>query len=73
MKIYIEVKIYVDLEIMEKTGYSEEEIKKLVMGYPFTEFVMNEYKIITIGYKEQIRVLPHFDIYNNLILNVSYF
>ena len=69
----LEIKFHIDREVLENLEYTETEIKEIIMRYPFSEFTMNEFKILTLDYKEQIKVLPYFDIFNTLIISVSYF
>ena len=72
-EILMDLKINIDPEIRDQTGYTEKEIRDIIMRYPFSNFKINEFLVIDLADKEQIRVLPYFNIYNNLILQVSLF
>lgn len=73
MKTNIEVRIYVDLDVILETIYSEAEIKRRVMEENFNDFTFNEMNILKLADGTEVRVFPHFNIYNDLILTVSYF
>ena len=72
MKTNIELRIDVDMEVIEETGYSIEEIKAVTLRTPFTNFTINDYTIITLDNKEQIRLLPYFTAFNTMVISVSY-
>ena len=46
---------------------------KLIITPSINDFVFNEMNIIKLADGTEVNVFPHFDIYNNLILTVSYF
>ena len=73
MKTNIEVKIYIDLDVLLETDYSEAEIKRRVMEENFNDFTFNEMNILKLADGTEVRVFPHFNIYNDLLINVSYF
>ena len=73
MKTNIEVRIYVDLDVILETIYSEAEIKRRVMEENFNDFAFNEMNILKLADGTEVNVFPHFNIYNDLILTVSYF
>lgn len=73
MKTTIGLKIDIDTEIMMQTEYTETEIIKIIMEYQFSNFKLDEYTVIDLNHREQIRVLPYFNIFNDLILKVTYF
>ena len=73
MKTNIEVRIYVGLDVMLETGYSESQIKDQIMKHSFNDFKFNELNIIELENGEEISVLPYFNIYNDLLLTVLYF
>ena len=73
MKTNIEVRFYFDLDVMLETGYSETQIKDIIMGHNFNDFKFNEIITIELPNGEGVSVLPYFNIYNDLILLVSYF
>ena len=72
MKTNIELRIDVDMEVIEETGYSIEEIKAVTLRTPFTNFTINDYTIVTLDNKEQIRLLPYFTAFNTMVISVSY-
>lgn len=72
MKTNIELRIDVDMEVIEETGYSIEEIKAVILRTPFTNFTINDYTIVTLDNKEQIRLLPYFTAFNTMVISVSY-
>lgn len=69
----IELRIDVDIEVIEETGYSVEEIEKVVMSVSFTNFKINEWTIVTLDNKEQIKLLPWFTSFNTFVISVSYY
>lgn len=69
----IELRIDVDIEVIEETGYSVEEIEKVVMSVSFTNFRINEWTIVTLDNKEQIKLLPWFTSFNTFVISVSYY
>ena len=73
MKTNIEVKIYVDLDVLLESIYSETEIKNMIMRENFNDFKFNEINIRKLSDGTEVNVFPHFNIYNDLILTVSYF
>lgn len=73
MKTNMELRINVDKEVVEKTGYSVEEIEKVVMRVPFINFRINDWTIVTLDNKEQIKLLPYFTAFNTFIISVTYF
>ena len=73
MKTNIEVKIYIDLDVLLESNYSEPEIKAMIMRENFNDFVFNEMNVFKLADGIEVRVFPHFNIYNDLILTVSYF
>ncbi len=73
MKTTMELRIDVDNEVIEETGYSVEEIEKVVMRVSFTNFRINEWTIVTLDNKEQIKLLPYFTAFNTFVISVSYY
>lgn len=73
MKTNIEVKIYVDLDVLLETDYSESEIKAMIMKENFNDFAFNEMNIFKLADGTEVNVFPYFNIYNDLIITVSYF
>ncbi len=73
MKTTIELRIDVDDDVMKETGYSVEEIEKVVMRVSFTNFRINEWTIVTLDNKEQIKLLPWFTSFNTFVISVSYY
>ena len=73
MKTSIEVRFYIDLEVMLETDYSQVEIKDMIMKHSFNEFKFDDFNIVQLDDGTEVNVLPHFNIYNDLLINVSYF
>ena len=73
MKTIMELRIDVDNEVIEETGYSVEEIEKVVMRVSFTNFKINDWIIVTLDNKEQIKLLPYFTAFNTFVISVSYY
>lgn len=73
MKTNMELRIYVDMDIILETEFSEQEIAAMIKAYPFNDFKFNEFNIRKLSDDTEVNVFPHFDIYNNLIISVSYF
>ena len=73
MKTTMELRIDVDDEVMKETGYSVEEIEKVVMRVSFTNFKINDWTIVTLDNKEQIKLLPYFTAFNTFVISVSYY
>lgn len=72
MKTNIEIKLYIDKEVIEETGFSENKIKEFIMSYSFSELKINDFNILTLDSGYQIKVLPFWNIYNDLVFSVSY-
>ena len=73
MKANIEVRFHIGLDVMLETGYSESQIKDQIMKHSFNDFKFNELNIIELENGDEVSVLPYFNIYNDLLLTVSYF
>lgn len=73
MKTNMELKIYVDMDVILETEFSEQQIANMIKVYPFNDFKFNEFNVVELDDGSEVTVFPHFDIYNNLILTVSYF
>ena len=73
MKTNMELRIYIDMDVILETGFSEEQIGNMVMRENFNDFKFNEMNIRKLSDGTEVRVFPHFNIYNDLILTVSYF
>ena len=73
MKTNIEVRFYIDLEVLIETDFSEIQIKDMIMEHNFNEFKFDDYNIVKLDDGTEVNVLPHFNIYNDLLINVSYF
>ena len=73
MKINMELRIYVDMDVIIETGFSEQEIGNMIKTYPFNDFKFNEMNIRKLSDDTEVTVFPHFNIYNDLIITVSYF
>ena len=72
MKTNIEIKFYIDQEVIEESEFSEYKIKEFIMAHQFSEFKMNDFNILTLDSGYQIKVLPFWNIYNDLVFSVSY-
>lgn len=73
MKTNIEVRFYIDLEVMEETEYNETQIKDIIMKHSFNEFKFDDFNVVKLDDGTEVNVLPHFNIYNDLLMSVSYF
>ena len=73
MKTNMELRIYVDMDVILETEFSEQQIANMIKAYPFNDFKFNEMNIRKLSDGTEVNVFPHFDIYNNLIITVSYF
>lgn len=73
MKANIEVRFYIDLEVMEETEYNETQIKDMIMKHSFNEFKFDDFNVVKLDDGTEVNVLPHFNIYNDLLMSVSYF
>ena len=73
MKTNIDVKIYVDMDVILETEFSEQQIDNMIMRENFNDFKFNEMNIRRLSDGTEVNVFPHFNIYNDLILTVSYF
>lgn len=73
MKTNMELKIYVDMDVILETEFSEQEIANMIKAYPFNDFKFNEMNIRKLSDGTEVNVFPHFNIYNDLIITVSYF
>ena len=73
MKTSIEVRFYIDLDVMLETGYSENQIKDIIMEQSFNKFKFDDFNIVKLDDVTEVNVIPHFSIYNDLLISVSYF
>ena len=73
MKTKLEVRIYVDMDVILETEFSEEQIANMIKAYPFNDFKFNEINIRKLSDGTEVTVFPHFNIYNDLVMIVSYF
>lgn len=73
MKTNMELRIYVDMDVILETEFSEEQIANMIKAYNFNDYKFNEFNIRKLSDGTEVTVFPHFNIYNDLILTVSYF
>ena len=71
MKVNFEVRIVVDHEVTEYTGYPINEIEEIVKNIPFSNFKFGEFSEVTLPNKEQIRIFPFWAINNVLMITVT--
>lgn len=67
----IEVKINILFDVYEYTTLNEKDIKNYFNNLTFNELKINDSQYIEID-KELVKVHSYFNIYNDLIINVSY-
>lgn len=73
MKTFMELIIYVDMGVILETEFSEEQVANMIKAYPFDDFKFNEINIRKLSDGTEVNVFPHFNIYNDLIITVSYY
>lgn len=73
MKTIMELIIYVDMDVILETEFSEEQVANMIKAYPFNDFKFNEINIRKLSDGTEVNVFPHFNIYNDLIITVSYY
>ena len=73
MKTIMELIIYVDMDVILETEFSEEQVANMIKAYPFNDFKFNEINIRKLSDGTEVTVFPHFNIYNDLVMIVSYF
>ena len=73
MKRIMELIIYVDMDVILETEFSEEQVANMIKAYPFNDFKFNEINIRKLSDGTEVNVFPHFNIYNDLIITVSYY
>ena len=73
MKTNMELRIYVDMDVILETEFSEQQIVDMIKAHSFNEFKFNEFNIVKLADGTEVNVFPHFNIYNDLIITVSYF
>ena len=71
IKKNIEVKINILFDIYEYTTLNEKDIKNYFNNLTFNELKINDSQYIEID-KELVKITSYFNIYNDLIINVSY-
>ena len=71
MKKNIEVKINILFDVYEYTTLNEKDIKEYFDNLMFNELKINDIQYIEIK-NELVKVHSYFNIYNDLIINVSY-
>ena len=69
----MELRIYVDMDVILETEFSEQQIVEMIKGISFNDFKYNEFNIVELDDGSEVSVFPHFNIYNDLILTVSQF
>ena len=73
MKTNMELRIYVDMDVILETEFSEQQIVDMIKRISFNDFKFNEFNVVELDDGSEVSVYPHFNIYNDLIINVSYF
>ena len=73
MKTNMELRIYVDMDVILETEFSEQQIANMIMRENFNDFKFNEMNIRRLSDGTEVNVFPHFNIYNDLIITVSYY
>lgn len=73
MNTNLRLKIYVDMDIILETEFSEQQIADMIKGHSFNEFKFNDFNIVQLDDGTEVNVFPHFNIYNDLLINVSWF
>ena len=71
IKNNIEVKINILFDVYEYTILNEKDIKNYFNNLTFNELKINDSQYIEID-NELVKVHSYFNIYNDLIINVSY-
>ena len=69
----LNLKIMIDDEVMENTEMTKEQIENVVMNQSFSNFTIDEYTIVTLDNREQIKLLPYFTAFNDFCISVTYF
>ena len=67
----IEVKINILFDVYEYTTLNEKDIKNYFNNLTFNELKINDSQYIEID-NELVKITSYFNIYNDLIINVSY-
>ena len=71
MKLNIEVRVVVDHEVTEFTGYPVNEIEEIVSNIPFSNLKVNEFSVITLPNKLEIKIFPVWTNNNILMITVT--
>ena len=71
IKKNIEVKLNILFDVYEYTTLNEKDIKNYFNNLTFNELKINDSQYIEID-KELVKITSYFNIYNDLIINVSY-
>ena len=71
IKKNIEVKLNILFDVYKYTTLNEKDIKNYFNNLTFNELKINDSQYIEID-KELVKVHSYFNIYNDLIINVSY-
>ena len=73
MKTNMELRIYVDMDVILETEFSEEQIVDMIKGISFNDFKVNEFNVVELDDGSEVTVFPHYNIYNDLVMIVSNF
>ena len=73
MKTNMELRIYVDMDVILETEFSEEQIVDMIKGISFNDFKVNEFNVVELDDGSEVSVFPHYNIYNDLVMIVSNF
>ena len=73
MKTNMESRIYVDMDVILETEFSEQQIVDMIKRISFNDFKVNEFNVVKLDDGSEVTVFPHYNIYNDLVMIVSNF
>ena len=73
MKTNMELRIYVDMDVILETEFSEQQIVDMIKRISFNDFKVNEFNVVELDDGSEVTVFPHYNIYNDLVMIISNF
>ena len=73
MKTNMELRIYVDMDVILETEFSEQQIVDMIKRISFNDFKVNEFNVVELDDGSEVTVFPHYNIYNDLVMIVLNF
>ena len=59
MKTNMELRIYVDMDVILETEFSEQQIVDMIKRISFNDFKFNEFNVVELDDGSEVSVYPH--------------